>query len=121
MKLQQGNYVLLDGIKEVEVIWQKNDKVCVKKFGIVDLDRINGLPITEDKLLKMGFKDAKGEYKNEWLKVNTKKRGVTFEINLKQKRMIVFLDGCVTDLPYLKHIHRLQNLVFELTDKWLTL
>ena len=44
MKLQQGNYVLLDGTKEVEVIWQKNEKVCIIKVGVFPFTLAHNLP-----------------------------------------------------------------------------
>ena len=118
MKLQQGNYVLLDGTKEVEVIWQKNEKVCIIKVGetypsaIVDLDRLNGLPINEEKLLKMGFKDTKESEFIDWFALDN------FEITANPQVYIVYKDLV---LKHINYIHRLQNLVYELTDKWLTL
>ena len=118
MKLQQGNYVLLDGTKEVEVIWQKNEKVCVLEVGyvcptsIVSLNRLSGLPITEEKLLRMGFKKTNESEFIEWFALNDLEITSNPEVYIVYKHLV---------LKHIKHIHRIQNLVFELTDKWLKL
>lgn len=116
MKLQKGNYVLLDGIKEVEIIWQKYDKCCVIELGkeypstIVDTERLSGIPITVEMLLKIGyFKCSIRE--NHF--IGEKHNHVIWKCN------DMFL--CDKNGVNIKHYHRLQNLVFELTDKWLTL
>jgi hypothetical protein len=121
LKLQQGNYVLLDGTKEVEVIWQKYEKVCIIKVGetypsaIVDLDRLSGIQINEEKLLKFGFEKSNrldlGELKPCY---------AIFSLAIIIRHNSFFIDwiGGNTEL---KHVHQLQNLYFALTNQELTL
>lgn len=61
MKIQENYFYKLDNLKDVKVIWKKYDKANVLEIGIehptaiVDLDRLSGIPITKEWLLKFGF------------------------------------------------------------------
>ena len=61
MKIQENYFYRLDNLKDVKVIWKKYDKANILEIGIdyptaiVDLDRLSGIPITKEWLLKFGF------------------------------------------------------------------
>ena len=61
IKVQENYFYKLDNLKEVKVIWKKYDKANILEIGIeyptaiVDLDRLAGIKITDEWLLKFGF------------------------------------------------------------------
>ena len=117
MKIQENYFYKLDNLKEVKVIWKKYDKANILEIGIeyptaiVDLDRLTGIKITEEWLLKFGFKETKEDKKLKWF---SKDR---LDIVLGEDNFIVF-DHLV--LKHLKCVHQLQNLYFSLTARELT-
>jgi hypothetical protein len=60
MIVENQEYIL-DGTKRVKVIWKKYDKACILEVGIeyptaiVDIDRLQGVPLNEEELIKLGF------------------------------------------------------------------
>jgi hypothetical protein len=60
MIVENQEYIL-DGSKRVKVIWKKYDKACILEVGIdyptaiVDIDRLQGVPLNEEELIKLGF------------------------------------------------------------------
>ena len=122
MKIQENYNYFLDGNKEVTIIWKKFDKACVLKVGtdyptaIVDIDRLSGIPLTEEWLLKLGFE----------------KRGIIYEKFVHELENLFI--GKLTDygfayyvdkndsqpLVYVKYVHPLQNLFYSLTNQELS-
>jgi hypothetical protein len=109
MKIQENYLYLLDGKKEVKVIWKKLDKVCIMEIGkdypsaIVDEDRLSGIPLTEEWLLKLGFEKTQGCFL---------KNG----IRLLAIRDLYFR-GSFPIKTDIKFVHQLQNLYFALTNQ----
>lgn len=116
-ELRIGNYVY--GYKTTWTI-DKND------FRDVDLDDnsmpYNPIPLTEEWLLKLGFKDARSnELELYPIKYNTK----TIRYNGINTNLYVsdFGDDSHYDLPcpHIKYVHQLQNIYFALTGEELTI
>jgi hypothetical protein len=114
MKIQENYLYLLDGTKEVKVIWKKLDKVCIMEIGkeypsaIVDEDRLSGIPITEERLLMFGFEKIGGTiYKNIG----------SIEIGLIGKRFYIQIRSENRTIQNIHHIHQLQILFFALTNQ----
>lgn len=119
MKIQENYFYKLDNSKEVKVIWKKYNKANVLEIGIeyptaiVDLDRLLGVPITEEWLLRFGF-----------IKKNNTP---SIELYIKEDFIVRFdpqdkfqfyINGKYINIDY---VHQLQNLYFALTNKELTL
>lgn len=110
LKIHEGYFYGLDNLKEVKVIWKKYDKANILEIGIeyptaiVDLDRLIGIPLTEEWLLNFGYKFAQGHYfilgHSIW---------VCNDLLICNKNGII-----------IKYVHQLQNLFFALTNKELT-
>jgi hypothetical protein len=84
-------------------IWVETEKSKVEKF-----DSFEGIPITEEWLLKLGFKFVKslmGYYKGG------------HEVALFKSGVIEFHPFEKENYIYIKYIHELQNLFFALTGK----
>ena len=83
-------------------------------------DFFESIPLTEDILLKCGFKEMKLS-KGKYVIISVSIRAVQLEIMfgfLKDGSMLVHLHDCEFDL---KHLHQLQNLYFSLTNEELTI
>jgi hypothetical protein len=118
MKIQENYNYFLDDNKEVTIIWKKFDKACVLKVGtdyptaIVDIDRLSGIPLTEEWLLKFGF-----------IIIETNKCVEAFKENFRYSIQQVensnqwfWCDG-ETVITNFKYVHQLQNLYFALTNQ----
>ena len=76
------------------------------------------IPITEEWLIKLGFKESDDNF----MKIKTRKRSVYLEINLKDKRTLLFNNNhYYNDIYHVKYVHQLQNLYFSLTQEELIL
>lgn len=76
--------------------------------------------ITQDLLLKFGFKTQQDDFLYKVLK----RKGTRLEINMKQKLICLTHKSFPMDvvhLPYIKYVHKLQNLWYSLTDEELEL
>lgn len=122
MKIQENYFYRLDNSKDVKVIWKRFDKACVIEIGveyptaIVDLDRLSGIPITEDLLKRMPFVFDNMEDTNEdntwyWLKY-----GNYFKFNSDKscgfEAIFITINGFTFKIQYL---HDFQNLYYTLT------
>jgi hypothetical protein len=99
-ELKIGNYVLdnLGGILKIKAISNESN-----------LFHINGIPITEDWLLKFGFEVYEFDHKSSQYRY--------------KDRLIVIRDGFFVDYGSgvkIKYVHQLQNLIYALTGEELT-
>lgn len=76
----------------------------------IPLDKINPVPLTEDRLLKFGFTSHYGGFNNK-IKIEMHDSG----------RWILVCDDKTVPTPFIDFIHQLQNLYFALTGEELTL
>jgi hypothetical protein len=115
MKIQENYLYLLDGQKEVKVIWKKLDKVCIMEIGkeypsaIVDEDRLSGIPLTEERLLSFGFLKKKTSPSIDRYFLNY----FCIEFDPQDK----FRFQCNGFYIEIHHIHQLQILFFALTNQ----
>lgn len=120
MKIQENYFYKLDNSKDIKVIWKKYDKANILEIGIeyptaiVDLDRISGIPLTEEWLLNFGF-----ELKNNNSYFNEIKYGIWYNKQKIEPYEIGFY--CAISDVKLDYVHELQNLYFSLTKKELEL
>jgi hypothetical protein len=115
MKIHENYIYLLDGKKEVKVLWKKLDKVCVMEVGkeypsaIVDVDRLSGIPITERWLLRFGF-----------LKKKTSPSITRYFLNNfciefdPQDKFRFYCNGFYIEIH---HVNQLQNVFHSLTNQ----
>ena len=122
MKIQENYFYRLDNSKDVKVVWKKYDKANILEIGIeyptaiVDLDRFSGIPITEEWLIKFGFKC--NQIENEFRFSN----GCEFTIGKNKNSNTWFCYEIKMDgFTFLNHIHQLQDLYFALTQRELTI
>ena len=119
-ELRIGNYVLNDRVHNtiVGILSENIDIVNLKtKQGNIinsDIDFIKPIPLTEDWLLKFGYKIHSENPFCEWWKNESK------IVNLKYFIKTGSLEYAVNRLQ-LKYVHQLQNLYFSLTQKELTI
>ena len=106
-ELRIGNILLLDNTKIIRLLWVKNNKCCVMQVGviypsaIVDIERLQPIELTEEILLKCGFK--KGfEGGTLWYLDNF---------------FVASLDFIYWSDIKIKHLHQLQNIYFALSKK----
>lgn len=105
------------------VIELRKDKVLTSGpiSVICGYDEINGIQLTEELLLKLGFKkelesDNAIFYENDFISINTYKGyNSTF---LKRNRLLNQQDYSINNIKY---VHQLQNLYFSLTGEELTI
>jgi len=109
-ELRIGNLVLLDG-EEMIITGITKDYVYFEGgFSMISFTDIKGIPLTEEWLLKFGFKKTKMKgNKNlmEFIKGN-------FIIYLYEEIEVYF---SIWDDITLKYVHQLQNLYFALTGE----
>jgi hypothetical protein len=141
-ELMIGNYVsvkqeafedLLDclDLEENDIIPDRNCiEVCeIAKHGLrlfifdeqeFDYKDIEPIPLTEQWLKDLGFRIAKDE--NDWFSIKTEVSFTNLEINLEEKRCILFNRNKIefNDILYPRYVHQLQNLFWCLTGKKLT-
>lgn len=123
IKIQENYFYKLDNSKEVKVIWKKYDKANILEIGveyptaIVDLDRLIGIPITKEWLIKFGFIETNYDKDNTWL--NLKYRFLNFasdqSVNFEKVYLIVNRMEIICS-----YVHELQNLYFAMTQRELT-
>lgn len=124
-ELRLGNLVLWDNeIVPIDLIMIETVNVRHKDSFIdwytVDIEDIEPIAITEEILLKAGFKNCgQGTYNHDYFE------GIYFEldsdfIGYEYQNICGDYDGCIhIRLP--KEFHKLQNIIFDLTGKELTL
>jgi len=117
-ELSKGNNVLFEGIvAEIYEIREKYAKIKhrlpimnIENYLLVEYERLDPIVITEDVLLKCGAKS--NPYKDR-CELNGFKHNLHFECNKTKGFTELWIDG----FPHIKHLHRLQNLYFELNDE----
>ena len=115
MKTQENYIYLLDGKKEVKVLWKKLDKVCVMEIGkdypsaIVDVDRLSGIQITEEWMEKFGFE----RQENNWKTLNLHFATISWE---RLAGIALSFENESIYLPHIKYVHQLQILYHSLTN-----
>jgi len=72
------------------------------------------IPLTEEWLLKFGFKDGYFGFSKSVLSLNLKSESVSFSFS---KTSLTQIKGVI----FPKHVHQLQNLYFALTNEELTI
>lgn len=106
-ELRIGNFVLIDG----SVIQLKT---FIELYNIFDqMKGAQGVPLTEERLLKFGFEKIKGAHAS-W---KTKKVNDEWEFNIQ---FFVVSGECRYGRAVFKSVHQLQNLYFALTGEELT-
>ena len=109
-EVRRGNYVEFEGnyynIETIEEIYPALDTAAFG-IGVVDWNNINGIPLSEEILLKCGFesnpyKDCY-EYKNF--------------VDVECDKTKGFTDLWIAKYPHIKNFHQLQNLYFALTNQ----
>ena len=140
LKIQENYFYKLDNLKEVKIIWKKYDKANILEIGveyptaIVDLDRLSGIPLTKEMLLKYGFE--KDEHHEHWLSlklplikfIDLENTGVENKISIFGTHISLcskyiyhnFTEQSFT-LSKIEYLHELQNLYFTLTNEELQL
>jgi len=105
-ELRIGNLILFEdgSIIEVRGIHPSGKNIHDGKKWI-EVFRLNPIPLTEEWLLKFGFKPFCNDWSKKALIIHTRKRGFVI------KRSI----------PIIKSVHQLQNLYFALTGTELTI
>ena len=119
IKIQENYFYKLDNSKEVKVIWKKYDKANILEIGIeyptaiVDLDRLLGIPIVEEWLLKFGFLIVKT---NELIEATLP----NFRFSLNQIKDYNGFFFCENEnvLINIEYVHEIQDLfsIFLKTD-----
>jgi hypothetical protein len=111
MKIIENYIYLLDGQFLVKIVWKKYEKACILELGknypsaIVDIDRLSGVTLTKEILLKCGAE--KYEFDNG--QPNQYRIG---------SRLFVIRNGAIYDYgsgTKLDYLHELQNLYYSLT------
>lgn len=124
-ELRIGNYVYFkhcdyDGSTPRKINYTLNPNlVGLERISVnrIEYNNIDAIPLTEEWLLKFGFKKATENFYS----IKTKKRFSNLEINLKSKRAIIFGLGSYKDIIFTEYVHQLQNLYFALTGEELIL
>ena len=135
-ELMIGNWVKFKVNKTPNTIESINfSGVCtLDKIGVVMVDGLKPIPLTEEWLIKFGFSSGKMGWKSikYFTDCNECTEEITISYNLESKRLAIFDSIEETDmvniLSYpiycakpLKHVHQLQNLYFALTNEELTI
>jgi len=114
--LRQGNLVLLDNEKIVRLLWFRTEHACIMALGvtypsaIVSLDRLEPIPLTEDWLLKFGFRFDSIDWEFP-------KDSIFFIGWYAGKFCLGSGSDGVTKENYIEYVHQLQNLYFALTNE----
>jgi len=74
-------------------------------YSCLGLDQYEGIPLTEEWLIKFGFKPLAKDWAFKGVVIHTRKRGFVLR----------------KSVPDIKHVHQLQNLYFSLTGEELTI
>jgi hypothetical protein len=106
-ELRIGNYVTIIPHKENDVM-----KIDCEDFKNLlefkTFDRLKPIPLNEEKLLKLGFKEKDFE------------DGKIITV-IENNKCIGFIINNLSSMVILKSVHQLQNLYFALNNKELTL
>ena len=130
MKILENYYYKLDNDKDVSIVWKKHDKACVlglnKTYpsGIVYIDRLSGVPITEEWLLRFWFeKDVSFKIKINNLRLHLFQINASNKYNDNQNEftVTVYQSKQSIEICRLKFVHQLQNLYYALTNNELIL
>lgn len=117
-ELRIENILLLDGIKLVKVIWFRLDKACVIELGkdypsaIVDIDRLNGVALTEEILLKCGFNGF-----DTTILTHDNIDSIYLRKPFIQSNYYLVKSNGGNKLTSIQYIHQLQNLYFAIVGK----
>jgi hypothetical protein len=123
-ELRLGNYIFID--EEEIVVTGINGNTIHWKDGFdmtgMTGSKLTGIPLTEDWLLKFGFK--KGEY--EWFEklYDSQEEVGLISYNIDSHRTAIgYVDGEDSGFAgyEIKYVHQLQNLYFALTGNELTI
>ena len=110
-ELRLGNLILLDGvIIEVSII---DLRVLDNPMMTKATDKFKPIPLTEEWLIKFGFRPNKHGYIFDTFRVKNWVTGFFYGY------IPVFLDGEEEDIEdvQIKYVHQLQNLYFALTGE----
>jgi hypothetical protein len=116
-ELSKGNNVLFEDIvaeileiRETFAIINIPSNDGVYPYSGARYEQLDPIVITEDVLLQCGAKS--NPYKDRY-ELNGFKHNLHFECNKTKGFTELWIDG----FPHIKHLHRLQNLYFELNDE----
>lgn len=110
MKIQENYFYRLDNSKDVKVVWKKYDKACITGFGIVEINRLSGILITDEWLLKFGFKYSIALF---W--------GNESRLTITKINNFYFIDLDKTTIGAFQFIHEIQNIFYALNNEELFL
>jgi hypothetical protein len=117
-ELRIGNYYMFADCEGI--VYRSVKEIKHNQFGLQsDYDGVNfeickPIILNEEWLLKFGFKESDEGF----MKIKTRKKSIYLEINLRDKRTILFSSNhYYNDIYHVKYIHELQNLYFALTQK----
>ena len=120
-ELRIGNYIDRNGLMEVRVISQSGVKIYDHVNNIFpptffDFDEnIKPIPLTEEWLLKFGFKKDGTNYQKGWFYLHGNNRTGTIDFLLNEPYSNKY------NATVLQFVHQLQNLYFALTGNELTI
>ena len=84
----------------------------------LDYEFLKPVELTEEWLLKFGFK----KIEEDFYSIKTKKQYVALEVSIKEKRTILYKkSGGFSDVLFTKHVHLLQNLYQSICEIELTI
>jgi len=116
-EIRQGNYVSITPHGKNDII-QLNEQEIENLYIFKNWDRIKPIPLTEEWLLKMGFKFFGGSgYKTEYSDLHwnfSLRNGFMPDIFFKHAIKADKIIGC-------NYVHQLQNLYHALTNNELTI
>jgi len=135
-ELRLGNYVMANNdifiINSIcyEPMFKKIHVTVVKKFGDIPIAVVGFEPkpviLTEELLLKCGFKEKRMCSQHWFIKTNKKFAFLTNDIgpdgySEKLEFVYVVLRDFSYEIIFVKYLHQLQNLYFALTGEELTI
>ena len=125
-ELRIGNliYGVSDRIEEITYITKKFVKTNLLKIDaesqIFEIEHLSPIPLTEEWLLKFGFKDRSGILKNKMsYGIEIGKMEIAWYRQDNKTRFQTIENGFI--LKYVTYVHELQNLFFALTGEELKL
>jgi hypothetical protein len=122
-ELSKGNNVLFGGmVAEILELREKYARIKytlpgmnIEHYLLVEYERLDPIVITEDVLLKCGFEEThKSSYRQRFDHVKNPENGYDFSFVENGHESGFRYYGHRLDI---KHLHRLQNLHFELNDE----
>ena len=121
-ELRIGNFISPMGksVTKVEGFDIYNDMILSSDFAERKNDFFEPIPITEEWLLKFGFKDRSGTLKNEMsYGIEIGKMEIAWYRQDNKTRFQTIENGFI--MKYVTYVHELQNLYFALTGNDLPL